>query len=55
MHAVKPEYGFILRYLPGKEMITGYAYEPWHLRYVGAEAARFIRKQKFTLEKYLAL
>ena len=29
-----PEYGFILRYPQGKEKITGYAYEPWHFRYL---------------------
>lgn len=31
------EYGFILRYPKGKEAITGYAFEPWHYRYVGKE------------------
>ena len=29
------EYGFIIRYPEGKENITGYKYEPWHIRYVG--------------------
>ena len=29
------EYGFIIRYPQGKTNITGYAYEPWHLRYLG--------------------
>lgn len=33
-------YGFILRYPKGKEAITGYNYEPWHLRYVGVEVAK---------------
>lgn len=33
------EYGFIVRYPLGKEKITGYSYEPWHLRYVGPELA----------------
>lgn len=32
-------YGFILRYPKEKEGITGYKYEPWHLRYVGEELA----------------
>ena len=32
------EYGFILRYMEGKESITGYRFEPWHYRYVGAKA-----------------
>lgn len=34
------EYGFILRYPKGKEEITGYAYEPWHFRYVGKQYAK---------------
>lgn len=47
------KYGFIIRYLKGKEDITGYEYEPWHLRYVGKDAAREIHKQGLTLEEYL--
>ncbi|MCC3374580.1 D-alanyl-D-alanine carboxypeptidase family protein [Cohnella sp. REN36] len=47
------EYGFIIRFLKGKEDITGYSYEPWHIRYVGKEAAKEIMKQKITLEEYL--
>ena len=31
--------GLIIRYPPGAEQITGYFYEPWHLRYIGVEAA----------------
>ena len=31
------DYGFIIRYPEGKESITGYMYEPWHIRYVGKE------------------
>ena len=34
------EFGFILRYPQGKESITGYMYEPWHIRYVGINAAK---------------
>ncbi|MBG9586053.1 M15 family metallopeptidase [Cytobacillus firmus] len=45
-------YGFILRYLKGKETITGYQYEPWHFRYVGSEAAKVIYEKKWTLEEY---
>lgn len=49
-------YGFILRYPPGKEAITGYAFEPWHYRYVGVEvAAAFGRNSTLTLEQYLRL
>lgn len=47
------KYGFILRYPKGKEDITGYEYEPWHLRYVGAEAAKEIMEKGITLEEYL--
>jgi len=46
-------FGFIIRYPKGKESITGYQYEPWHLRYVGKEAAEDIAKQGITLEEYL--
>jgi len=35
-------FGFVLRYPKGKENITGYKYEPWHLRYVGTDAARVL-------------
>lgn len=47
-------YGFIIRYLKGKEQITGYAYEPWHLRYIG-EKAEAIVKSGLTLEEYLGI
>lgn len=46
------KYGFILRFPPGKESITGYSYEPWHFRYVGAIAAE-IREKNLTLEEYI--
>ncbi|NDK32830.1 M15 family metallopeptidase [Nesterenkonia haasae] len=45
-------YGFIIRYPEGKEHITGFAYEPWHLRYVGAETAEEIVALNLTLEEY---
>ncbi len=48
------EYGFILRYPKGKEWLTGYAYEPWHYRYVGADAARVIHEEGLTYEEYCA-
>ncbi|MGM0843735.1 MAG: cell wall-binding repeat-containing protein [Bacillota bacterium] len=47
------DYGFIIRYPEGKEHITGYKYEPWHLRYVGVDAAQYIDRQNWTLETYL--
>lgn len=46
-------YGFIIRYQKGKESITGYNYEPWHIRYVGIPAAGSIYEQGLTLEEYL--
>jgi len=49
------DYGFIIRYPEGKEHITGYKYEPWHLRYVGVETAREIRDLGVTLEEYVAM
>lgn len=48
------EYGFIIRYQEGKEDITGYAYEPWHIRYVGKEAAAEIYNKGITLEEFLS-
>ena len=47
------EYGFIIRYPKGKEAITGYAYEPWHLRYVGQAIAKKIHDQGITFEEYV--
>jgi len=47
------KYGFIIRYPKGKEEITGYSYEPWHLRYVGVEPATEMMKKGITLEEYL--
>ena len=49
------EYGFIIRYPDGKEDVTGTAYEPWHLRYVGQPHARIIMESGITLEEYLEL
>ena len=53
VHELMPEYGFILRYPEGKEDITGYAYEPWHLRYVGVDVAKEITEKDITLKEYL--
>ncbi|MEY4479455.1 MAG: hypothetical protein RLZZ267_133 [Bacillota bacterium] len=46
-------FGFIIRYPDGKETITGYAYEPWHIRYVGTAMASEIMSKGLTLEQYL--
>ncbi|WP_157265721.1 M15 family metallopeptidase [Paenibacillus sp. FJAT-27812] len=47
------EYGFIIRYPEGKEEITGYQYEPWHIRYVGKDTAAKIAESGETLEEYM--
>ncbi|WP_337020524.1 M15 family metallopeptidase, partial [Oceanobacillus massiliensis] len=47
------EFGFIIRFPEGKEEITKYQYEPWHLRFVGKKAAKDIMSQGITLEEYL--
>ena len=49
------EYGFIIRYPLGKEDITGYQYEPWHIRYVGSEVANKMYKTGQCLEEYLGV
>ncbi len=49
------EYGFILRYPKDKVDVTGFAYEPWHFRYVGKEQAKLIFESGLCLEEYLAL
>lgn len=49
------EYGFIIRYPKGKESITGFQYEPWHVRYIGIEAATEVQKKGITLEEYLGV
>lgn len=46
------KYGFILRYPKEKADITGISYEPWHFRYVGREAARYMYENGLTLEEY---
>ncbi len=46
------EFGFIIRYPQGAEEITGFSYEPWHLRYVGRETARDVVERDLTLEQY---
>lgn len=49
-------YGFIVRYPQGQTPVTGYAYEPWHLRYVGPTIASEMRTHGLrTLEQYMSL
>lgn len=47
-----PLYGFILRYPKGKEAITGYPWEPWHIRYVTRSLALYLSLTGLTLEEY---
>ena len=53
IHEVLYKFGFILRYPENKENITGYYYEPWHIRYVGEELAKIIYDNNITLEEFL--
>ena len=46
------KYGFIIRYPHWRERVTGYTYEPWHIRYVGKNLAEYIYQKKLTLEEY---
>ena len=49
------EYGFIIRYPKGKQDITGYKYEPWHIRYVGTDMAYKLRESGLTVEEYFGI
>lgn len=53
IHKYLSTYGFILRYPKDKENITGYPYEPWHIRYTGEIVAKIIESNNYTLEEYL--
>ena len=48
------EYGFVIRYEKDKEDLTGIKYEPWHLRYVGPEAAVYMYENHLSLEEFTA-
>lgn len=47
------EFGFIIRYPEGAEEITGYMYEPWHLRYLGEAVATDVYDSGLTYEEYI--
>lgn len=51
------KYGFIIRYVKGKESSTGYMFEPWHIRYVGEDLAKTLYNggNWITLEEYLGI
>lgn len=48
-------YGFIIRYLEDKTQVTGYQYEPWHVRYVGVDLANELRNNHQTMEEFFGL
>lgn len=45
-------YGYIIRYPKDKAEVTGYAYEPWHIRYVGVDLATYLYNNDLTLDEY---
>ena len=47
-------FGYIIRYLEGRESETGYQYEPWHIRYVGKDLARKVEESQLTFDEYYA-
>lgn len=47
------EFGFIIRYPENMEHITGYTYEPWHLRYLGVNLATEVKESNLTYEEFL--
>ena len=49
------EYGFLLRYPKNSESITGYIYEPWHVRYLGKSTAKLVHDSGLTLEEFLGV
>lgn len=53
IQSLAPQYGFILRFLRGKEQSTGVDYEDWHFRYVGRGIAQYITAKGWTLEEFL--
>lgn len=47
-----PDHGFIIRYPEGDTDVTGFDYEPWHLRYLGEETAAAVEESGLPLEEY---
>lgn len=47
------EYGFVIRYEVDKTEVTGFDYEPWHLRYVGAPHAELMANSGLAFEEYI--
>jgi hypothetical protein len=46
------KYGYIVRYPKNKSDVTGYGYEPWHIRYVGYDLAKYLHDKDITLDEY---
>lgn len=55
LHNNAHRFGFIIRFPKGKEFITGYQFENWHIRYVGLDVAKVIYENNLTLEEYIDL
>ena len=53
VNSICHEYGFIIRYEVDKTEVTGFDYEPWHLRYVGAPHAELIANSGLAFEEYI--
>lgn len=49
------KFGFIIRFQADKEDITGYIYEPWHVRYLGKSTARLVHDSGLALEEFLGV
>ncbi len=49
------DYGFIIRYPYNQKEVTGFGYEPWHIRYVGLPHSKIIAGRGLTLEGYMKI
>ena len=49
------KYGFIIRYPSDKEDVTGYMWEPWHIRYLGKDTAQAVYDSGLCLEEYIGI
>ncbi len=49
------KFGFIVRYPKGKQYITQYMEEPWHIRYLGIDLATKVHDSGLTYDEYYDL
>lgn len=49
------KFGFVIRYQRSTQNLTGYEYEPWHVRYVGPALAQLLQSSGLTLEQFFGL